>query len=167
MEAFTTISARQIQVTIIAQTQVFTKWFMKKSKKILVIGGTGHLGGRICRRLVGEPNTSLFVTSRNQSKAQELVAQLQKITPDYPISGESLDQSAGSFERDFERILPDIVVHTAGPYQGQSHRVAEACIALRAHYVDLADGRKFVEGFKRFDSQTPARVSSTEEANLV
>ena len=125
---------------------------MNTQKKILVIGGTGHFGGRICRRLLGEPNTCLIVTSRTKSKAQEFVAELQGISPDYKISAESLDQSSDGFEQDLEKLSPDIVVHTAGPYQGQSYRVAQACIAIQCHYIDLADGREFVEGFKQFDA---------------
>lgn len=42
-------------------------------------------------------------------------------------------------------IKPDIVVHTSGPFQRQDHFVAEACIEQGCHYIDLADGREFVE----------------------
>ncbi|MCP4472368.1 MAG: NAD-dependent epimerase/dehydratase family protein [Gammaproteobacteria bacterium] len=126
---------------------------MTSNKTILVIGGTGHFGGRICRRLLGEPNTNLVVTSRNVSSAQNFANELGRIAPDYKITAESLDQSSDSFERDLEKIAPDIVVHTAGPYQGQSYRVAEACIATKCHYIDLADGRDFVEGFSQLDNQ--------------
>jgi hypothetical protein len=40
-----------------------------------------------------------------------------------------------------------VVIHTAGPYQGQDYRVAKACIEAGSHYIDLADGREFVSGF--------------------
>lgn len=43
------------------------------------------------------------------------------------------------------------MVHTAGPYQGQSYRVAMACIAMKSHYIDLADARDFVEGFEQLN----------------
>jgi len=39
------------------------------------------------------------------------------------------------------------LIHTSGPYQGQSYNVAEACLETNTHYIDLADGRKFVKGF--------------------
>ncbi len=133
---------------------------MASNKTILIIGGTGHFGGRICRRLLGEPNTNLVVTSRNISNARHFANELGKIDPKHKIRADSLDQFSGSFERDLERIAPDIVVHTAGPYQGQNYRVAEACIAVKSHYIDLADGREFVEGFSQLD--TPAR-----EANVL
>lgn len=126
---------------------------MIEPKKILIIGGTGHFGGRICRRLVGEPDTCLIVTSRSATRAKELAIDLSEIDPDYVVAAEALDQSSDSFEHDLEKISPDIVIHTAGPYQNQSYRVAEACIAIKCHYIDLADGRDFVDGFKVLDAQ--------------
>ena len=40
-----------------------------------------------------------------------------------------------------------MVIHCAGPFQGQNYRVAEATLACGAHYLDLADGRAFVAQF--------------------
>ena len=114
--------------------------------KIVVIGGTGHFGGRICRRIAGEPNTELVVTSRSQARAQEIVAELQA-SKSAAISEAGLDQSLQNFETDLLALNPDIVIHTAGPYQGQDYRVAKACIQAGSHYIDLADGRDFVQRF--------------------
>ena len=63
-----------------------------------------------------------------------------------------LDRSAASFERDLGALGPTIVVHAAGPYQSQDYRVAEACIQHGSHYVDLADGRRFVSEFSQLDA---------------
>lgn len=118
-------------------------------KRIVVVGGTGHFGGRICRRIVGEPNTELVVTSRGQAKAQAIVDELQASNSAAVINAAALDQSLQDFETDLLALRPDIVIHTAGPYQGQDYRVAKACIQAGSHYIDLADGRDFVQ---RFDS---------------
>lgn len=115
--------------------------------RIVVIGGTGHFGGRICRRILGEPNTELVVTSRNQANAQSVVDQLQTQCSESVVSAAGLDQSAPGFEADLRALNPNLVIHTAGPYQGQDYRVAKACIAVGCHYIDLADGRDFVQGF--------------------
>ena len=53
--------------------------------------------------------------------------------------------------------MPDIVVHTAGPYQGKDYRVAEACILAGSHYIDLADGRDFVKAFSGLDQRARSR----------
>jgi len=116
-------------------------------KRIVVIGGTGHFGGRICRRIVGEPNTELVISSRNQASAQTVVDSLQASKTDVLVSAAKLDQSGSDFESDLLALRPDIVIHTAGPYQGQDYRVAKACIQAGSHYIDLADGRDFVQNF--------------------
>lgn len=122
-------------------------------KRIVVIGGTGHFGGRICRRIVGEPNTELVVTSRGQAKAQAIVDELQASNSAAVISAAALDQSLRDFETDLSELRPDIVIHTAGPYQGQDYRVARACIQAGSHYIDLADGRDFVQRFDSLDDE--------------
>ena len=124
---------------------------MSEIKTILVIGATGHFGGRICRRLIGEPNTRLIVASRNLSKATSFANELKTLSASYEVIPYSIDQYSSTFEQDLYNLSPDIVVHTAGPYQGQSYSVAKACIAARCHYLDLADGREFVERFSELD----------------
>ena len=45
------------------------------------------------------------------------------------------------------------MIHCAGPFQGQDYRVAQAALSAGAHYIDLADGRRFVANFAgQFDS---------------
>ena len=122
-------------------------------KRLVVIGGTGHFGGRICRRIVGEPNTELLVTGRSQAKAQTFVDELKVLKPAATVIAVGLDQSTQHFEADLEDLRPDIVIHTAGPYQGQDYRVARACIQAGSHYIDLADGRDFVQDFSALDAE--------------
>ncbi len=116
-------------------------------KKILVIGGTGHFGGRICRRIVGEANTELVISSRRKENAEVIANELRQTNPSAAITAVSLDQFGPDFDKNLTTLQPNIVIHTAGPYQGQDYRVAEACIKAGSHYIDLADGRRFVEGF--------------------
>ena len=47
-------------------------------KTIVVIGATGHFGARICRRLLGEPNIRLIVTSRSASRAESFSRELRE-----------------------------------------------------------------------------------------
>lgn len=125
--------------------------------RVVVIGGTGHFGARICRRIVAEAGIQLVVTSRAQDNAAELVKELQAHCPDASVRAARLDQGSASFSADLESLAPDIVVHTAGPYQGQDYRVADACIDCGCHYIDLADGRAFVEGFSRLNESALRR----------
>jgi hypothetical protein len=58
-----------------------------------------------------------------------------------------LDVHAPDLASKIRSLAPDLVIHCAGPFQGQDYRVALAALACGAHYLDLADGRDFVAGF--------------------
>ena len=50
-----------------------------------------------------------------------------------------------------------LVIHAAGPFQGADYRVAELCLDLGAHYLDLADARDFVADIGRLDDEARRR----------
>ena len=112
--------------------------------RVLVLGGYGHFGGRISRALAADPNIQLIIAGRKAQAAQAFAAQLT--TMDAPAECAALDHTAADLAQTLEKLRAEVVVHTSGPYQGQDHHVARACIAAGAHYIDLADGRNFVAG---------------------
>jgi hypothetical protein len=118
--------------------------------RILVLGGYGHFGGRICRALTGDPSIRLAVAGRDAVRAEAFAA---------PLGADAvgIDHRSGDFAGRLAGIRPQLVVHTAGPFQGQDYSVAEACVAAGAHYVDLADGRGFVSGIDRLDARARER----------
>ena len=79
------------------------------------------------------------------------------------VQGARLATDSASFSRDLAQLRPDIVIHCAGPFQGQDYRVAEATLATGAHYLDLADGRTFVA---RFAATLDARARAAQRAAL-
>lgn len=97
------------------------------------------------------------MTSRSKNKAQRLVSELRCGDVMYDIKAFALDQTSAEFEVDLRALSPDVVIHTAGPYQGQDYRVARACIDCGAHYVDLADGREFVDGFNQLNGEAESK----------
>ena len=104
--------------------------------RVVVVGGFGNFGSRICRRLSQEPALEIVATGR-----------LVRGDQTGCVTGARLDIDSPSLAQDLAALSPNIVVHCAGPYQGQDYRMAEATLACGAHYVDLADGRAFVAGF--------------------
>lgn len=117
------------------------------TKRVLIIGGYGNFGQFIAKMLARETNIQLIISGRNGEKAKTLAARLDaKNIPETAI----LDIDRG-LEQSLAAIRPDIVVHTSGPYQGQSYMVAQACISQGCHYVDLADARDFVAGIGELD----------------
>ncbi len=103
--------------------------------RVVVIGGLGNFGARICHRLAQEPGIEVIATSRRPTCQGGFV------------NTAALDTSAPSFGKDLKALGPDLVIHCAGPFQGQDYRVALASMGCHAHYIDIADGREFVTGF--------------------
>lgn len=114
-------------------------------KRILIIGGYGNFGSYIARSLDRDPDIRLLIGGRSLAKAAAFAATLANAEP------ASVDID-GDLIATFERIRPDIVIHTTGPFQHQDHRVARACIAQGAHYLDLADARHFVATIDELDA---------------
>ncbi|NIV17826.1 MAG: saccharopine dehydrogenase [Woeseiaceae bacterium] len=126
---------------------------MDANEKILILGGTGHFGARISRRLACVPGIELLVTGRDAFRAEVLVDEILNLNPDSRITALRLDQESDDFEAELRAISPFCVVSAAGPFQGQDYRVARACIELGCHYIDLADGREFVANFRSLYQQ--------------
>lgn len=98
--------------------------------RAVVIGASGNFGARICRGLQTDSNVEVLAAGRRSATAH-------------------LDIQSARFERDLVNLRPGMVIHCAGPFQGQDYRVARAALASGAHYLDLADGREFVAQFEK------------------
>jgi saccharopine dehydrogenase-like NADP-dependent oxidoreductase len=105
--------------------------------RIVVIGGFGNFGARICRDLATVPGVQLIATGRSPAPSPI----------NRPMGSARLDLATPGFATDLAQLAPDLVIHCAGPFQGQDYRVAQAALSAKSHYIDLSDGRKFVAGF--------------------
>lgn len=103
------------------------------TKRIIILGGGGNFGSMITRALSAEPDLEVISASRS--------------------SGHRLDMFAPDFAQKLEALKPAVVIHTVGPFQKQDYRVARACIACGAHYIDLADARSFVRNIRTLDAE--------------
>ncbi len=117
--------------------------------RVLVLGATGNFGARISRRLAARGDIRLFVSSRDEGRARSHAAAIA--TEHADVVAVAIDQSADDLRQRLRDMAPDVVIHTAGPYQGQDYVVARACIDAGCHYVDLADGREFVANIGSLD----------------
>jgi saccharopine dehydrogenase-like NADP-dependent oxidoreductase len=123
--------------------------------RIVVLGGYGNFGGRICRALATEKEIWLGVAGRDAARAAGFVRELG--TPAAACEPISIDHDAQDFSAALAARRPDLVIHTSGPFQGQSYHVAQAAIEAGAHYIDLADGRAFVAGIGALDNAARSR----------
>ncbi|MFW2572181.1 saccharopine dehydrogenase family protein, partial [Legionella sp. 29fVS95] len=120
-----------------------------KIKKVFILGGYGNFGRYIAKVLSTNPNIQLIIGGRRLEKAQAFVKTLAPIHPAQAIRCD-ISQNLATI---FAAVQPDIVIHTAGPFQGQDYQVAEACLEQGCHYIDLADSRDFVDGISKLDSE--------------
>jgi NAD(P)-dependent dehydrogenase (short-subunit alcohol dehydrogenase family) len=121
---------------------------------VLVLGGYGNFGKRICCGLA-RANVPLIVAGRRIAQAEALVQDLRQAYPSASARGEGVNAEHG-LEAGLERLRPAVVVNTCGPFQDKDYAAAQACIACRVHYVDLADGREFVAGITALDMPAKA-----------
>jgi hypothetical protein len=109
--------------------------------RVLVLGGTGVFGSRLCRLLAADPGIALTIAARDRAAVDALARELG-------VAGRAFDWC-----RDLDGVLGegghDVLVHAAGPFQEQDYAVAERCIRRGVHYLDLADDSAFVRGIDR------------------
>jgi saccharopine dehydrogenase-like NADP-dependent oxidoreductase len=123
------------------------------SHTILVLGGYGFFGTRICEALAANHSIHLIIGGRNLDKADALISRLGLS----PAQAQCIDANAPDLAARLTALEIDTVIHTAGPFQGQNYAVARAAIEAGANYIDLADGRDFVAGIAHLDAEARTR----------
>ena len=121
-------------------------------KRIVVLGGYGNFGKRICENLSLESTIVLIIAGRNAARAVVLQQQLQAQGACAKIETAVVDIDTDDFSEQLISLNPHIVIHSAGPFQNQGYIVPKACIAAGSHYIDLADDRRFVCDISALDS---------------
>lgn len=106
----------------------------------IVLGGYGNFGARICRALANNPGIELVIAGRDLAKANALAGECGARAAAIDVSDPRLCEV-------LRELGAGLVIHTAGPFQAQGYSVPRAVAAAGAHYIDLADGRRFVCDF--------------------
>jgi len=118
--------------------------------KILIVGAYGTFGGRLVDLLADESRLELVVAGRSGQRAADFCSHRNaraRLTPT------AFDRNSNVSDQ-IRALAPDVLVDASGPFQSYGERrydLVEACIARRAHYLDLADGSEFVAGVSKFD----------------
>src|SRR3954462_15231237 len=133
-------------------------------QRILVLGGYGFFGARICAALVRNPRIQLVIAGRNGDKATALAYQLGLRAE----NARALDSTSPQFSQTLRKLGITTLIHTAGPFQEQGYAVAHAAIQAGTNYLDLADGREFVGGIGALDAAArQANVAVVSGASLL
>jgi saccharopine dehydrogenase-like NADP-dependent oxidoreductase len=109
---------------------------------VLVLGGYGFFGHRISAALASTASLRVLVGGRDLGRANA-AARAMGLPFEHAVALDAHDNNLAEVLR---RLHVDVLIHTAGPFQGQDYSVARAAIEAGCHYIDLADGRQFVAG---------------------
>jgi saccharopine dehydrogenase-like NADP-dependent oxidoreductase len=113
----------------------------------VVLGGYGNFGRLIVAALAADRDHRVIVAGRDAQQARAAADVVGS-----PAEPAVLDARATSFAAELRRLGASVVIHTAGPFQGQDYSVPRACVEARAHYVDLSDSRAYVCGIQTLDA---------------
>ena len=119
--------------------------------RILVLGASGQFGQHLCRRLIRLDGLHLSLAGRDRRKLE--AARRQLAAPDAKADTIALDINAPRFADVLYAGNINLVIHLAGPFQGQDYQVARACLRAGAPYIDMADGREFAANFSSLDGE--------------
>lgn len=120
--------------------------------RVMVVGGYGNFGSIVCRHLIAMPGVAPVISGRDSHKT------LRKVNELHASSGRACESWCGdamdsTFPSTLQAMGIDWVIHTGGPFQGQSYAVAQGCIAAGVNYCDLSDCRTFVNGIDALDER--------------
>lgn len=117
----------------------------KQRKKIIVLGGYGAVGSRICAAIARIPYVECVIAGRNPKRARRLAKSMSASTLRVDVDNREL----------VEQELADafLVINAAAPFQKQSLIVARFCAKSGVHYIDVADDGSFVNGVLRLNTQ--------------
>ena len=119
---------------------------------VLVLGGYGFFGHRISAALASTAPLRVLIAGRDLARASSTARDLG-LPLEHAVR---LDAHAPDLAENLRRLQVDVLIHTAGPFQGQDYSVAQGAIEARCHYIDLADGRQFVAGISSLNAQAAA-----------
>jgi hypothetical protein len=124
--------------------------------KIIILGGYGIFGGRLCHLLAIDVRIALFVAGRNHQSAE---AFCQTLPPGAQRTPLQFDRDRDIVEQ-VQQVRPDLIIDASGPFQiygADPYRLVKACLAHGINYMDFADGSDFVKGIHQFDEQAKSK----------
>ena len=132
---------------------------------VLVVGGYGAFGTRVCQLLARAPELTVHVAGRHLGAA-EATCRLLGVPTARPVA---LDRDLpGEMAEFLRREQPRVVIDAAGPFQNRDYRFPELVAQHGAHSIDLADDRAYVTGIAALDQRARSRdVLITSGASTV
>lgn len=121
---------------------------------ILIPGSTGAFGAKIAALLSTSDAVDLTLAGRTRATLAEQAAVVSTALG-RPVRTAVLDADRMQAS-DLTALGVSLVINASGPYRAGAYGVARAAIAAGCHYIDLADSRPFVVGFRALDEAARA-----------
>ncbi len=115
-------------------------------KRVLIIGGTGIFGQKLCHHLATHFDLDLFISSRSENNAINFVHKLKRQYRDKSFDYVALE-TAKNLDQVLLKLTPDITIDCSGPFQSADYEIAKAALKSGSHFVDLADAPKYLSGY--------------------
>jgi hypothetical protein len=117
-----------------------------QGKRVLVVGGSGRVGGSVVTQLV-KRGAKVTVGATSEERYEKSKTRWQTIfdLPDMAVSVAFAPvhrERAETIVRELKNRSYDLVVHTAGPFQGKAtavNGVLDACVSSKVPYIDVCD----------------------------
>lgn len=111
------------------------------NRAIMIVGATGVFGSGLLEQLAQAGYSNFILAGRNEQNALSQLNALEKqnikaIFLKFDRSNPDVDV--------LKTLVPRIIIDAAGSFQNSSLILAEAAIAAKINYIDLADARDFV-----------------------
>src|SRR5580658_7957415 len=113
-------------------------------RRVVLLGASGVFGQRLAERLARWPELELVLAARRRAPLDSLCARLQAAGATATLKVALADRTRPT---EIVALAPWAVIDAAGPFLDADYRLARAVAEAGAHWIDLADGRRFVAGF--------------------
>jgi hypothetical protein len=124
--------------------------------RVVVLGGYGCFGARIARWLADDEGIDIVVAGRDATRAADTAAAIS-LAGGRRVDAAALDVAARDVAQRLRALEPALVIDATGPFQERDYGAARAAISVGAHYIDLADARRFVCGVRAIDDAARSR----------
>lgn len=124
---------------------------MNTKLRILVLGGYSEQVKSVATILAQNPAWEVWVASPHVKPLQRLILEIQSAPPYLTVHPYILDCQKANFKEMLQKSGATLVVDSTGSLTGQNYKIAQACIELNIHYLDLTDNRQFVTQISQLD----------------
>jgi saccharopine dehydrogenase-like NADP-dependent oxidoreductase len=123
-------------------------WFLM-TKKVLILGGRGRIGGSVARDLLHYTDAEIIVTGRDTTPKQ---------LPDFDKKKLGFLVLNLDDQETLRKAIKtsDLIVHCAGPFPYRDGRVLKICIEEGKNYLDVSDHRSFYQKVIRYRDEAIA-----------